>query len=154
MSLMKLYKESIKMAEFYPSPIICSELGKTLEIKFNSLWRGQKIRIDDDFITDKKIAKCDYAVLLSDKQPKHTLLYIELKGSNLGRAIEQLESTIKILRVHPDFCGYKEKQAHAVCSKIRIPKTDTSVQKAKDRFLHSYQFILKCHSQKGIVSLP
>ncbi|HNI64018.1 MAG TPA: hypothetical protein PLF28_11235 [Agitococcus sp.] len=134
------------------SPICCSENDKTLEVNFSEEYIGQKNRIDDVLIKDQTIKKCDFSVRLYTKNAhkKQVLVYVELKGSNVGRAVEQLESTIQILNDNKDFKGFPVQQAHAVCS--RIPRGDTIRQTATSKFLKRYNFDLKFHSQKGTVS--
>ena len=59
---------------------------------------GQLVRqylIDGDVIKDKHVIKCDYLVLNDEKK---TAYFIELKGSKVLHAIEQIEETAKRLR--------------------------------------------------------
>lgn len=49
-------------------------------------------KIDGDIIKTNDICKCDY---LLENETSATLYFIELKGSDLGHATEQIESTIK-----------------------------------------------------------
>lgn len=52
--------------------------------------------IDGDVIKDKNAIKCDYLVLNDEKK---TAYFIELKGSKVVHAIEQIEETAKRLRL-------------------------------------------------------
>lgn len=66
---------------------------------------GQLVRqylIDGDVIKDKHVIKCDYLVLNDEKK---TAYFIELKGSKVLHAIEQIEETAKRLR--PCLQGYQ-----------------------------------------------
>jgi len=66
---------------------------------------GQLVRqylIDGDVIKDKHVIKCDYLVLNDEKK---TAYFIELKGSKVVHAIEQIEETAKRLR--PCLPGYQ-----------------------------------------------
>lgn len=59
---------------------------------------GQLVRqylIDGDVIKDKHVIKCDYLVLNDEKKAAY---FIELKGSKVLHAIEQIEETAKRLR--------------------------------------------------------
>ena len=49
-------------------------------------------RVDGDLIADSTRLRCDF--LLENEDTKHAYL-IELKGSNLDHAVEQIENTIK-----------------------------------------------------------
>lgn len=55
----------------------------------------RQYHIDGDVIKDQSIKKCDYLVLNDDKA---TAYYIELKGSKIQEAIEQVETTEKMIR--------------------------------------------------------
>lgn len=66
---------------------------------------GQLVRqylIDGDVIKDKHVIKCDYLVLNDEKKAAY---FIELKGSKVVHAIEQIEETAKRLR--PCLQGYQ-----------------------------------------------
>ena len=52
----------------------------------------RQYKIDDDVISSKTVDKCDYLVLNDDKK---TAYLIELKGSELSHAIDQLNQTKK-----------------------------------------------------------
>ena len=58
--------------------------------------------IDGDVIEDKHVIKCDYLVLNDEKKAAY---FIELKGSKVVHAIEQIEETAKRLR--PCLQGYQ-----------------------------------------------
>lgn len=58
--------------------------------------------IDGDVIEDKHVIKCDYLVLNDEKKAAY---FIELKGSKVLHAIEQIEETAKRLR--PCLQGYQ-----------------------------------------------
>lgn len=60
-------------------------------------------RIDGDVIRDMSVKKCDYLLLNDDKKDAYL---IELKGKDILRAIEQLESTEQ--RLANDLLGYKK----------------------------------------------
>lgn len=64
------------------------------------------LRVDDCVIKDKQILKCDYLMLVCDKNEK-SAFFIELKGSDFGRALEQCTETMKKLqRYLGGFCLY------------------------------------------------
>ncbi len=91
---------------------VCSENNKYFELKTPKIWKCTKIKIDGDLISDQSVEKCDYAFTVHDEHDnKNAILYVELKGHDLEKAIAQLESTINLLKDH--FVDYKDKQAHA-----------------------------------------
>lgn len=80
------------------------------------------------------------------KKRKNSIFYIELKGTDLRKAISQLESTIN--KFNNSNREYTNKYARAVCSRI-IPSFTSESQVAVYRFKKKYSFCLKWHSQKG-----
>lgn len=62
----------------------------------------RQFKIDGGVLTNGTTPRCDYLLLNDDR---HTSYYIELKGSDLPKAIEQLEHTIS--RIAPSIPEYK-----------------------------------------------
>ncbi|MEB3126055.1 MAG: hypothetical protein VKL00_10605 [Synechococcales bacterium] len=83
------------------------------------------IRVDGCVIKDNKILRCDYAIVPCDEIE----IYVELKGSDISHAVEQIESTIKFLSDNPQ----KIKKLCFVVS-TRVPKQSTSVQQLQSQF--------------------
>ncbi|WP_446808369.1 hypothetical protein ACH50O_13815 [Methylomonas sp. 2BW1-5-20] len=130
--------------------VVCSEKGRSFELQSPKNWQSEKIKIDGGLISGNETEKCDYAITVKNNLDNKYLFFIELKGHDLMKAISQLESTINQLITHfPDF---PDRQAHAVCSRI-IPNVTTTAQIAAVRFKKKHGFLLKWHSQKGIVSI-
>lgn len=72
--------------------ITCSEnkskyIAQNPERKLNC-----KIRIDDALIKNNKVSKCDYGLWVEDG---NRMILIELKGSDVDKALSQLESTYR-----------------------------------------------------------
>ena len=131
--------------------VVCSEKGRSFELQHPKGWQSEKIKIDGGLISGNETEKCDYAITIINNSDKNYLFFIELKGHDLMKAISQLESTINQL-ITTHFSNFPDRQAHAVCSRI-IPNVTTSAQVAAVRFKKKYGFLLKWHSQKGIVSI-
>jgi hypothetical protein len=109
----------------------------------------EKVRIDDGAIKGNQTKKCDWAIKINPATLDY-VFFIELKGSALDQAIKQLECTIIELKEFHH--GYKNKQAHAVCSKI-LPAFNSSAQVAIANFSRKHGFILKWHSQYAEVRI-
>lgn len=62
----------------------------------------RQFKIDGDVFKDGDAQRCDFLLLNDDKQ---TSYYIELKGSDLPKAINQIEHTIAI--ISPSLPNYK-----------------------------------------------
>jgi hypothetical protein len=82
----------------------------------------------------KEGRRCDYLVIPDEQDIKKTLeIYIELKGSKILDAIEQLEATIKQLSDHPA----KQEKVCIIIS-TRCPLSTPEIQKFKLRFKKTY----------------
>ena len=80
---------------------ISSENGCTHQGKNTKRCEVRQFKIDGGVFTDGTTPRCDYLLLNDDR---HTSYYIELKGSDLPKAIEQLEHTIS--RIAPSIPEY------------------------------------------------
>ena len=79
-----------------------SENGCTHVGKNNSREHVRQFQVDGGIIPkNAPDPRCDYLLLNDDKQ---TARYIELKGSDIEKAIAQIENTIRML--HPSISSY------------------------------------------------
>lgn len=56
-----------------------------------------KLKVDGCLIPSDSQKKCDFLFLVCEKEEAKAAYFVELKGGNLGVAIEQIQSTIEIL---------------------------------------------------------
>ncbi len=56
-----------------------------------------KLQVDGCLISSNDQRKCDFLFLACDQEKAGIAYFVELKGSNLGDAIDQLKSTIELL---------------------------------------------------------
>lgn len=95
--------------------------------------------IDGKLISSTEVNKCDYALYSEDDH----LILIELKGSNYGKALDQISATIDLLVKNPHvkvsrLCG------RVVLNKARVPDfLETKEKKLKDLLARSYKGNLK-----------
>jgi hypothetical protein len=75
--------------------IVSSEKGCTHRANNVLLSAVRHFQIDGDVVRDPQILKCDYLLLNDDVK---TAYFIELKGSDIQHAIEQLECTLRIFK--------------------------------------------------------
>ena len=95
----------------------------------------EKVQVDDCAITSGP--RCDWLVLLDDAISREEI-YVELKGSDVYHAVEQLEATINQLsadRLH------LPKRCFVVFT--RNPMTGTDVQKHKVKFLQNFKAVFR-----------
>jgi hypothetical protein len=89
-----------------------------------------KIKVDGCLITEQHIRKCDYLFAI-DTNPKDYLL-VELKGSDLNGAVEQLLSTYD--RLAPQLnAGPKQFRAFVVSSVV--PKSNNAFRAHQQRLM-------------------
>ncbi|MDR2042209.1 MAG: hypothetical protein LBP98_07840 [Tannerella sp.] len=93
--------------------IVLREKGKTYRGRNPARRQIVVYRVDEGLIRGNTFAKCDYAVYT--KQTDHVYL-IELKGSDYGHALEQVNSTVGILLTRPELAP-KEVNVRIVLSR-------------------------------------
>lgn len=88
-------------------------------------------KVDGCLITDG--IKCDW--MLIDKETK-TEVYIELKGSDIAHAVDQLCATVEQLGYGPS-----KKWGYVICT--RCPMSTTEVQTASKKVAKSHSLMLR-----------
>ena len=101
----------------------------------------EKIEVDGCAITEGK--RCDWLVLLNDATSKEEI-YVELKGSAVYHAVEQLRTTI--LKLSNDHANCS-KRCFIVCT--RNPLIGTDLQKYKDQFWRTFKSRLELVKDKA-----
>jgi hypothetical protein len=76
------------------SVIVCKENRSTYKYNNKSRHNVAKIKIDGGLLPDLTIKKCDWLLINWDKGISY---FIELKGCDFRKAIEQIESSLNIL---------------------------------------------------------
>ena len=109
--------------------ISVSENRRTFRIKNDSVFTINEVEVDGCYKTTG--AKCDYLFEIIAQNIVTIVFYVELKGSDINHAIEQLEATIQYcLTEHK---GVNKKECYIVASKF--PSAGTSSQVLKKKFL-------------------
>lgn len=90
----------------------------------------ERVEVDDCAITEGR--RCDWLVRLDDAVSREEI-YVELKGSDILHAVDQLEATIHKLSMD---CKQFPKRCLVACS--RSPLTGTDVQKYKVWFRNKF----------------
>ena len=88
-------------AEFVSSENGCKHIGRN-----DSRHSIRQFKIDGEVISkNSEAARCDYLLLNDDAKRAY---YIELKGSDLEKAIQQIESTVQIFQTSlPGYTTYR-----------------------------------------------
>lgn len=139
-----------KIKEHYPTCISCSKASK-IQVKENKRTyilnnlSGKEIckaRIDGGLISSDDKKKCDFAVIVCET---NDIYFVELKGRDFLRAVEQLSQTIR--HFQSQFEG--KVFARIVLSKVASPRviqTDAKVLKLR-RELKKYEGTLEYGSR-------
>lgn len=103
-----------------------------------------KLEIDGKIIVSKETRKCDYGVLVNNASDNYCIL-IELKGSHIEDAFEQIYSTLcnNDFKVKCKPFGFTYK-AKIVCSKVNAKKFGTSKYKIyRSKLLKEFNILLR-----------
>lgn len=131
----------------------CIRPSTDSQIKFEELKRKiiflnpnhelyQKVQVDGCTITDGM--KCDKLLLSADE---HEERYVELKGTDVMHAIDQLESTILRLGEFED-----NRHSYVICTNV-APAYTTQIQKKQVLFKKRYKSELVVKEKQMIVKL-
>jgi len=115
--------------------------GHSTEFRYSNLSSNHlaKYRVDGGLITDNG-AKCDYLLLNCEKKQSY---FIELKGSDIIRAIEQIDRSIDLLKNSlPDFAFF----ARIVVTRVNTTNLKNSKLLKLDKKVNFLKGNLKKHS--------
>lgn len=101
-----------------------NEKGKTYLANNRDLKEIAQYHVDDSSETATGKKRCDYAIYIFDEEDSFKnddrLIFIELKGSNISRAIEQIQASFKEIVKDADVAVSKV-DARVIASKNRYP---------------------------------
>lgn len=131
---------------------VASEKGKRFEIKCSKDYY-LKIRVDGCIIDDKTVKKCDYLFIrdYDDEEGKTEFYFVELKGSEIDKAFQQLLSTIKHIKGKVNNLAKDQILGFIVSSKY--PKTGTGDTKLRQEFAKNHGKELRIKN-KEIIHTP
>lgn len=126
-----------------PNGTTAREKGKCFSIENSTRKQVTKFQIDGCVINDRR-KRCDF--LFEIGNPASCAIYVELKGSNVGHAYEQINSTVS-------FCAdrhkkIKDKRAYIVTSKIS-PSLRSDIQNYKDKLRERHNTTLYIKNKHG-----
>lgn len=106
---------------------------RTYRLHNNSKKEIVVYKVDGGLINDNDVLKCDYGIYTEDEW----LFLIELKGKDLGYALDQINSTIDILLKREDI-KVKKLNARIVVSKVSVPKIYASKENKLKQLLYKF----------------
>ncbi|MDM1043703.1 hypothetical protein HX004_00400 [Myroides sp. 1354] len=117
------------------SKFVFRENGRKLTLINSSNEESTMIKIDGCHIQNSKA--CDFMLVTPNYD-----FYIELKGQDVNKALEQVIETIEVVGKTTK----NSRKAYVICSKV--PKTDTSIQMKKKTLKHRYACDLEIASNQ------
>ncbi len=116
------------------SLIVCEENKSKITFENNTKRKINKIQVDGCQITDTDNIKCD--CLLIDIESK-VEYFIELKGSNITKALQQIEATIPRLSQSP-----QKQLKYCFVILVRTPMSSPEIQLRQKEFKKKYNATL------------
>lgn len=92
-----LFNESKSRCDVKQTKVVSGEKGKFHRVENKSKSPIYQYHIDGDIIRDIKVQKCDYIVEVTKEKP--IAFIIELKGSHLSEACNQIENTVDYFKI-------------------------------------------------------
>lgn len=132
--------------------IICfKDSGASRKVIFNNNLQLEVVDVRvDGCLIKHDIPKCDFMLIIPSGY-KYSENFIELKGSNVLRAVEQISSTIDHLSNNGILYKKTLKAGYIACS--RFPREDTTVQSLKMKMKRDYNLALTIKSQQIEIDL-
>ena len=118
--------------------IAVSENTRKFEIRNDNSRSVNKVRVDGCLIDDNR-ERCDYLFEI-DK----LVIYVELKGSDIQKAYNQLIATIGYCKHRHDKIA---KECYIVAS--RVPRAGTDIQTLKKKMANTHKIQLFVKTQKA-----
>lgn len=117
--------------------IVCRENRSTYRYDNNSQKHVAKIKVDGGLISDPNKKKCDWLLINWDDGIS---FFIELKGSDLFKAVSQITSTINAIWNDINDLSVHRANARIVLSRNRIPnyKSDSRYKKFDNLISQKY----------------
>ncbi|EGK00621.1 MULTISPECIES: hypothetical protein [Dysgonomonas] len=128
-------------SELISYPLIVLEEQKS-KIVFENKNRIEinKITVDGCQITDER-PRCDYLLIKVDENTEY---FVELKGHDINRALEQIEATIP--RLSKDM---RQQKKYCFIISVRTPMSSTQIQNIAKSYKKKYNAELIMKSSPG-----
>lgn len=131
--------------------IAVTENGKTFRLDNQNHREITQVKVDGCLMTDRE--RCDYLFEIppppQTPAPKHRVCYVELKGKNIEKAVDQIKSTMDYTKQkYAEYC----KEAYVVSS--RVPAASPTSQQKQAQFKKDYKTTLWIKNMEITVSVP
>ncbi|WP_413171983.1 hypothetical protein [Anabaena azotica] len=124
-----------KCAEKIKHKNILIEEKKSSRIVFSNENLIEVTKVQVDGCLDIQGVKCDWLLIINEP---YIEIYVELKGSDVEHAFEQIENTIKIVSQN-----YKEVAKYCYIITTRCPLTSAQIQVKAKSFKSKYNAVLR-----------
>ena len=117
---------------------VAQENGKKFKIECSKTYY-LKVHIDDCLISCKQVSKCDYLFIRDYEclQGETEFYFVELKGSNIKKAFEQIKNTISYIKSNHISSLSKNKILGFIVSS-KVPRGGVDVTRMKLEFSKKY----------------
>ena len=113
-----------------------SENGKRFEIQSNEIFT--RLKIDAFLINSQEIEKCDFGFV---RHSNNDFYFVELKGSNIEKALNQIVSTINYFE--ENLIQIPKSKSFGFIVSSKVPSAGTDVNKLKQIFAKNYGKVLE-----------
>ena len=123
------------------------ENRRKFEIRRHAQETVYRIKVDDCWLSNQDGKKVDYLFWCANG--KERLSLVELKGGDFGKALEQVESTLRILfQQEPQLRQFAD--TGGICSYVVLSKGSGVRQRLKEiaRLKKTYKVIVRPHGQQ------
>jgi hypothetical protein len=107
----------------------------------------RKVNLDDENLPDDFGPRCDGILVCPSEMTNHEH-YVELKGSDIGHAVEQLRNSLQKLSRD---VARQPKSCYVISS--RVPRAGTDIQRFQRQFRSQYGSVLYVRSRELTVTL-
>lgn len=133
---------------------VAQENGKKFKIECSKTYY-LKVHIDDCLISCKQVSKCDYLFIRDYEclQGETEFYFVELKGSNIKKAFEQIKNTISYIKSNHISSLSKNKILGFIVSS-KVPRAGVDVAIMKQEFRDKYGGELLKIQNNQLVHIP
>ena len=111
-----------------------------------------EVVVDSGLIASGEQCKCDFFLYVSAPNYRECREhYIELKGTDLEHAVEQISETIKFLENNYSSTSKNKRRGYIICN--RCPMADTQTQRFQLKMRRQFDLELKIQSRKCDVKI-
>lgn len=124
------------------------ENGRKFVLITDNWEKVQKVKVDGALIYEQTTEKCDYFFFYNPdlKEKKREAYFVELKGKNISKAINQIMTTLQLFIREGIMTHISLQKAFVVSS--RVPQTDRKIEKLKEDMKKNHKCPVKIKNDR------